>query len=80
MLVERTYLVTYMYQPDVSCTSLRCHTEKYSLLLNNENVYTAGKIAEFLLDKIDRSNYSKYHIALVNFWMIDEKETDTTGL
>jgi hypothetical protein len=80
MLVERTYLVTYMYQPDTSYTSLRCDTEKYSLMLHNENVYTEGKIAEYLLDKINRSNYFKYHIALVNFWMIDEKETDTTRL
>lgn len=78
MLVERTYLVTYTYQLDASW--LRCHTEKYSLLLHNENVYTAGKIAEYLLDKIVRSNDFKCHIALVNFWMIDEKETDTAGL
>ena len=80
MLVERTYLVTYMYQLDASCTLLRCHTEKYSLTLHDEHVYTEGEIAEYLLDKIDRSNYSKYYIALVNFWMINEKETDTTGL
>lgn len=70
MLVERTYLVTYMYQPDASCTSLRCHTEKYSLNMpeyHGWDSFTDGKIAELLLNEISRKNYSKYDIALMNF-------------
>lgn len=73
MLVERTYLVTYTYQPDTSCTSLRCHTEKYTL--NLPKYYGSdGMIAKRLLDEINRSYYNRYDIALVNFWLVEEKE------
>lgn len=81
-MVERVYLVTYMYQTHVAGNSLRCHSEKCSLNMSEYygwDSFTDGKIAECLLDKINRSNYNKYNIALVNFWLVEEKKTDTAG-